>query len=177
MKRCRRVSGPEYKTETFFGHESPSFSEIQRAHDSGQVFKSARHSETTKSGYPIVSDSNKNCSLVSGICSTACYKELCFVVEVQNSLWSGEFLISVFMSCTASSKISDSVMFNEQLMNRNMVWGYRHGDRPPNVFFSDLSDGRESILIKSVDEAKLELNARVLEGRIKISSDLDKLVI
>lgn len=33
------------------------------------------------------------------------------------------------------------------------------------------------MLIKSVDEAKLELNARTLEGRIKISSDLDKLVI
>lgn len=84
------------------------------------------------------------------------------------------------MSCTASSKqaaLSDGMMFNEQLMNRIMLWGYRHGDRPPNVFFSDLSDGRESILIKSVDEEKLELNARVLEGRIKISSDLDKLVI
>lgn len=84
------------------------------------------------------------------------------------------------MSCTTSSKqaaLSDGMMFNEQLMNRIMVWGCRHGDRPPNVFFSDLSDGRESTLIKSVDEAKLELNARVLEGRIKISSDLDKLVI
>lgn len=33
------------------------------------------------------------------------------------------------------------------------------------------------MLIKSVDEAKLEPNARTLEGRIKISSDLDKLVI
>lgn len=33
------------------------------------------------------------------------------------------------------------------------------------------------MLIKSVDEAKLELNARTLEGRIKISSDLDKLVV
>lgn len=84
------------------------------------------------------------------------------------------------MSCTASSKqaaLGDGKMFNEELMNRIMVWGYRHGDKPPSVFLSDLSDGRESILIKSVDEAKLELNARVLEGRIKISSDLDKLVI
>lgn len=62
-------------------------------------------------------------------------------------------------------------------MNRNIVRGYRHGDRPPNVFFSDLSDGRGSVLIKSVDEAKLEPNVRTLEGRIKISSDLDKLVI
>lgn len=69
------------------------------------------------------------------------------------------------------------MMFNEQLMNRIMVWGYRHGDRPPSVFFSDLRDGRDSILIKSIHEAKLELNAGVLEGRIKISSDLDKLVI
>lgn len=48
---------------------------------------------------------------------------------------------------------------------------------PPNVFFSDLRGGRGNMLIKSVDEAKLEPNARTLEGRIKISSDLDKLVI
>lgn len=39
-----------------------------RVHDSGQVFKLSKHWETTKSGYPIVSDSNKNCSPVSGSC-------------------------------------------------------------------------------------------------------------
>lgn len=31
--------------------------------------------------------------------------------------------------------------------------------------------------MKSVDEVKLELNVRTLEGRIKISSGLDKFVI
>lgn len=35
---------------------------------------------------------------------TARNKGLGFVEEVQDSLWSGEFIISVFMSCTASSK-------------------------------------------------------------------------
>lgn len=33
------------------------------------------------------------------------------------------------------------------------------------------------MFIKSADEAKLGLDARTLEGRIKISNDLDKLVI
>lgn len=33
------------------------------------------------------------------------------------------------------------------------------------------------MIIKSVDEAKLEPSARTLEGRIRMSSDLDKLVI
>ena len=30
IERSRRISGPESETETFFGHESPCFSEIQR---------------------------------------------------------------------------------------------------------------------------------------------------
>ena len=33
------------------------------------------------------------------------------------------------------------------------------------------------MLLKPADEAKLEPNARTLEGGIKISSDLDKLVM
>lgn len=55
LGEVRGFKGPEYKTETFFGHEGHSFSEIQRVHDSGQVFKLAKHWETTKSGYPTVS--------------------------------------------------------------------------------------------------------------------------
>lgn len=47
----RGFKGLEYKTETFFGHEGCSFSEIQRVHDLGQVFKLAQHWETTGISY------------------------------------------------------------------------------------------------------------------------------
>lgn len=44
-----------------------------------------------------------------------------------------------------------------------------------SLVISVMAEGKT--LTKSADEAKLELDARTLEGRIKMSNDLDKLVI
>lgn len=66
IERHRRISGPESKTEIFFGHGSPCFSEIQRESTTRGILKLAKHLNTTESGYPIVSDSIENYSLISG---------------------------------------------------------------------------------------------------------------
>lgn len=79
-----------------------------RVHDSGQVFKLSKHWETTKSGYPIVSDSNKNCSPVSGSSSHCMLQSTSFYCRSSrfSVVWR-IYNISVYVLYSKQAALSD----------------------------------------------------------------------
>lgn len=65
-ERSRGISGPESKTGTFFGRESPCFSEIQRESETQDRFSNQLSTGMPLSMEILQSVTTENCSLLSG---------------------------------------------------------------------------------------------------------------